>query len=93
MVRVEQEHAQQRSTRPRKLTSVTNENILIQAKQDYFDDLLDLKDYQQRLCVLGYRYIKATPPPPPKKSIFVKKMKIEINAWKDSPSSALSETL
>ena len=34
---------------------------------------------------------KATPPP--KKSIFVKKMKIEINAWEDSPSSALSETL
>ena len=33
------------------------------------------------------------PPPPPKKSIFVKKMKIEINAWEDSPSSALSETL
>ena len=32
-------------------------------------------------------------PPPPKKSIFVKKMKIEINAWEDSPSSALSETL
>ena len=37
-------------------------------------------------------YFKATPPPP-KKSIFVKKMKIEIYAWEDSPSSALSETL
>ena len=33
------------------------------------------------------------PPPPPKNSIFVKKMKIEINAWEDSSSSALSETL
>ncbi|CAF1482423.1 unnamed protein product [Rotaria sordida] len=57
MVRVEQEHAQQRSTRPKRLTSVTNENILIQAKQDYLDGLLDLKDYQQRLRSLGYRYI------------------------------------
>ena len=57
MVRVEQEHAQQRSTRPRRLTSVTNENILIQAKQDYFDGLLGLKGYQQRLRALGYRYI------------------------------------
>jgi hypothetical protein len=33
------------------------------------------------------------PPPPQKKSIFVKKIEIEINAWGDSPSSALSETL
>ena len=37
--------------------------------------------------------IQLRPPPPPKKSSFVKKMKIEINAWEDSPSSALSETL
>ncbi|CAF4269464.1 unnamed protein product [Rotaria sordida] len=57
MVRVEQEHAQQRSTRPKRLTSVTNENILIQAKQEYLDGLLDLKDYQQRLRSLDYRYI------------------------------------
>ena len=57
MVRVEQEHAQQRSTRPRRLTSVTNENILIQAKQEYFDGLLGRKDYQQRLRALGYQYI------------------------------------
>ncbi|CAF3898817.1 unnamed protein product, partial [Rotaria sordida] len=57
MVRVEQEHAQQWSTRPKRLTSVTNENILIQAKQDYSDGLLDLKYYQQRLRSLGYRYI------------------------------------
>ena len=31
--------------------------------------------------------------PPLKKSVFVKKFEIEINAWKDSPSFALSETL
>ncbi|CAF4326786.1 unnamed protein product, partial [Rotaria sordida] len=60
MVRVEQEHAQQRSTRPTRLTSVTNDNILIQAKQDYLDGLLDLKDYQQRLRSLGYRYINVS---------------------------------
>ena len=28
-----------------------------------------------------------------KKSVFVKKFEIEINAWEDSPSFALSETL
>ncbi len=28
-----------------------------------------------------------------KKSVFVKNLEIEINAWRDSPSSALSETL
>ena len=43
------------------------------------------------LIILLQLNFKATPPP--KKSIFVKKMKIEINAWEDSPSSALSETL
>ena len=47
---------------------------------------LDPRGYGRNL-----RLLKATPPP--KKSIFVKKMKIEINAWEDSPSSALSETL
>ena len=31
--------------------------------------------------------------PPQKKSVFVKKLEIEINAWKDSASFALSETL
>jgi hypothetical protein len=33
------------------------------------------------------------PPPPSKKSVFVRKIEIEINAWEDSPSSPLSETL
>jgi hypothetical protein len=32
-------------------------------------------------------------PPPSKKSVFVRKIEIEINAWEDSPSSPLSETL
>ena len=30
---------------------------------------------------------------PQKKSVFVKKFEIEINAWEDRPSFALSETL
>ncbi|CAF3841983.1 unnamed protein product [Rotaria sp. Silwood1] len=58
MVRIEQEAAQQRTTRPKKFKSVTNENILIQAKQDYLDGLLDLYSYQSRLRSLCYRYIK-----------------------------------
>ena len=33
------------------------------------------------------------PYPPQKKSVFVKKFEIEITAWEDSPSFALSETL
>ena len=33
------------------------------------------------------------PSPPKKESVFVKKFEIEINAWEDSPSFALSETL
>ena len=32
-------------------------NISIQAKQDYFDGLLVVKDYQQRFCGFGYRYM------------------------------------
>ena len=31
--------------------------------------------------------------PPQKESVFVKKFEIEINAWEDSPSFALSGTL
>ena len=54
MVRVAEEHTQQR---PRRLTSITNENIWIQAKQDYFDGLLALKHSQQRFRALGYRYM------------------------------------
>jgi hypothetical protein len=48
MIRYEQEQAQQRSTRPRRLTSVTNDNILVQAKQDYLNDVLDLNGYQKK---------------------------------------------
>ena len=33
------------------------------------------------------------PPPPSKKSILVRKIKIEINAWEDSPKFTLSEAL
>jgi hypothetical protein len=33
------------------------------------------------------------PPPTQKKSIFVKKVEMEINAWEDSLKSALSEIL
>ncbi|CAF1176701.1 unnamed protein product [Rotaria sp. Silwood1] len=57
VVRFEQEQAQQRSTRPKKATSVANENILIQAKQEYLDGRLDLEGYQKRLRSLCYRYI------------------------------------
>ena len=49
--------------------------------------------YDLQECVSGHLMTLKATPPPPKKSIFVKKMKIEINAWEDSPSSALSETL
>ncbi len=35
--------------------------------------------------------VKASPPR--KKSVFVKKVEMEINTWEDSPSFALSETL
>ncbi|CAF2411715.1 unnamed protein product [Rotaria sp. Silwood2] len=57
MIRLEQEHAQQRTTHPKRLTSVNNENILVQAKEDYLNDLLDLDVYQKRLRSLCYRYI------------------------------------
>jgi hypothetical protein len=41
-----------------------------------------------------YLYLRPPPPPTtPKKSIFVKKIEIEIMAWEDSPRFALSETL
>ena len=33
------------------------------------------------------------PPPPQKSQFFTRKIKIEINAWKDSPKFALSETI
>ena len=32
-------------------------------------------------------------PPPRKKSVFVRKFEIEINAWEDTPSFALPKTL
>jgi hypothetical protein len=58
MIRVEQEQAQQWSTRPKKSTSVANEKILIQAKEEYLDGVLDLIGYQKRLRSFCYRYIK-----------------------------------
>ncbi|CAF2191234.1 unnamed protein product [Rotaria magnacalcarata] len=58
MVRVEQEEAQQRTTRPRRVKSVRNDNILIQAKEEYLNGLLDLSGYQRRLRPTFYRYIK-----------------------------------
>ncbi|CAF4041070.1 unnamed protein product [Rotaria sp. Silwood1] len=57
MVRVEQEQAQQRSARRRRATSVANENILIKAKQEYLDGVLNLSGYQKRLRSFYYRYI------------------------------------
>jgi hypothetical protein len=57
MVRVEQEVAQQRSTRPKKAKSVANENVLIQAKQEYLDGKLNLEEYKHRLRSHCYRYI------------------------------------
>ena len=59
MIRLEQKHAQQRTTRPKRLTSVNNEHILVQAKEDYLNGLLDLYGYQKRLRSLCYRYIHA----------------------------------
>ncbi|CAF4619336.1 unnamed protein product, partial [Rotaria socialis] len=58
MVRVEQEEAQQRTTRPRRIKSVRNDNILIQAKEEYLNGSLDLGGYQRRLRPTFYRYIK-----------------------------------
>ncbi|CAF3447562.1 unnamed protein product [Rotaria socialis] len=58
MVRVKQEEAQQRTTRPRRVKSVRNDNILIQAKEEYLNGLLDLSGYQRRLRPTFYRYIK-----------------------------------
>ena len=57
MVWFEQEQTQQRSTRHQSVTSVTNDNILIQAKQEYFDELLNLDGYQKRIHSLCNRYI------------------------------------
>jgi hypothetical protein len=36
-------------------TRVANEKILIQAKEEYLDGLLDLNSYQKRLDSFGYR--------------------------------------
>jgi len=42
----------------------------------------------------GSLTIKASPcPDTQKKSVFLKKVKMEINMWEDSPSFALSKTL
>ena len=54
---LEQERVQQRTTRPKRLNSVNTENILMQAKHDYVNDLLDLEGYQKRVRSLCYRYI------------------------------------
>jgi hypothetical protein len=55
MIRLEQ--ARKRSTHPRRLASVDNDNILVQVKQDYFNGPLDFNGYQKRLRSLCYRYI------------------------------------
>ncbi|CAF4695801.1 unnamed protein product [Rotaria socialis] len=58
MVRVELLLAQQRTTRSRRVKSVRNDNILIQAKEEYLNGSLDLSGYQRRLRPTFYRYIK-----------------------------------
>ncbi|CAF3666542.1 unnamed protein product [Rotaria sordida] len=57
MVRVDQEYAQQRTTRSGRLRSVKNDDILIQAKEEYLNGLLDLYRYQKKLRPLFYRCI------------------------------------
>ena len=57
MIRVEQEEVQQRTTRRRKAKTVAKENLLIDAKKEYLDGVLDLAGYQKRLRILSYRYI------------------------------------
>ncbi|CAF3627004.1 unnamed protein product [Rotaria sp. Silwood1] len=54
MVWVGQEQTQLRSTRPSRITSVTNDNILIKVKQEYVNCLLDLSGYQKRLRPIIY---------------------------------------
>ena len=49
---------QQRTTRRKRSTSAANDNILVQVKQEYSDNLLDLYSYQNRLRSLCYPYIK-----------------------------------
>ena len=58
MIRLEQEEAQQRTTRRRKATSVANEKLLLDAKQGYLDGNLDIRSYQKKLSVFSYRYIQ-----------------------------------
>ncbi len=58
MVQAEQETAQQRSTRPKRASSVAREKVLILAKHEYLDGQSDLNGYQKRLCSLGCRYMK-----------------------------------
>ena len=57
MIRIEQEEVQQRTTRRRKAKTVAKENLLIYAKKEYLDGVLDLEGYQKRLRILSYRYI------------------------------------
>ena len=46
------------------------------------------------LCIMVRKKVfRIKAMPPKKKSVFVKKFEIEINAWEDRPSFALSETL
>lgn len=57
MIRIEQEQAQQRTTRYRRAKTVADETLLIHAKNEYLAGTLDLTGYQKRLRVLSYRYI------------------------------------
>ena len=57
MIRLEQEEAQQRTTRRRKATSLANEKLLLDAKQGYLDGILDIRSYQKKRRVFSYRYI------------------------------------
>ncbi len=49
--------------------------------------------FLNKVKLFGFEKFILRAPPPSKKVNFRQKMEIEINAWGDSPSSALSETL
>ncbi|CAF1014152.1 unnamed protein product [Didymodactylos carnosus] len=54
---IEQFAAQQRTTRPRERRTVNTDIRLTEAKKNYFDERLDLEDYQATLRSLSYRYV------------------------------------
>jgi len=56
--------------------------IIMKRIDDFFSFLL-----------IHLSHIVKPPSPFKKKSIFVKKVEMEINAWKDSPKFTLSETI